>query len=253
MRKLAIMVMGFLLVVGRSAMAQDSSTTVDSQAVGFMSRMWMHLDSVGAWSPTQMHQRMPQHQQMTKQLMQMKGPGGSMGHGMGAGMMGSSPYTAALRDSVEKDLAVLPGLSGKELKSRMDGHVDRLRRLMVLGMGMMGSGGWASMPDGCGMADSLGHLSSSQLQAMWAMHARMSGEMMDAMMANMHAVGAATGPEWLALRDSIRADMARLPTLKGDSLRTLMLAHQGRMRRMMGMHMQGMGMQMGMMGMGCPR
>ncbi len=253
MRKLAMLAMWLLLVTGRSGLAQDSTTAVDSQAVRWMPMMWMHLDSVATWSPEQIKKMMPQHQQMVTRMMQ-SGPGHMMGPGMmgGPGKMGTSPYVTALRDSVERDLTVLPSLSGKELQSRMQGHVDRLRRLMVLRMGMMGGGGGAGMPGGCVMVDSIGHMSSAQLQRMWPMHARMSGQMMDAMMANMQAVGTPPDSAWLALRDSVRADMTELPRLQGDSLRTLMLAHRGRMQRLMGLHVQRMGMHMGPMGMGCP-
>ncbi len=258
MRRYTMMALCLSLMPWMPAHAQNPGTAVDSQTVNYMPMMWMHLDSVGTWSPAQMHQMMPHHQRTATHMMQMMGWGGMMGQGMmgqgmmGPGMMGSNPYASALRDSVQQDLSVLPGLSGTALASRMQAHADRFRRLMVLRMGMMGGGGWASMPGGCGTMGTLGHMSAANVQWMWSMHARMSGQMMGAMMANMRAGGVAPGPEWLALRDSVRADMAQLPQLQGGSLRALMLAHQERMQRLMGLQVQGMGMHAGSMGMGCP-
>jgi hypothetical protein len=230
------------------------AAAIDSQAIRFMPMMWMHLDSMSTWSPAQMQQMMAAHQQMAAQMMQMMGPGGMMGQpgmmGPGMKMSPGSPW-AALRDSIQGDLSAMPGLSGKELAARRQAHIDRMRRMMVLGMGMMGAGGWATMPGGCGMLDSLGHMSAQQSQWMWTMHGRMSGQMMDAMMANMRGYGVAASPAWLALRDSLRADIALLPKLQGDTLRTRMLAHADRMHRLMAMQTQAMGMPMGPMGIGC--
>ena len=86
---------------------------------------------------------------------------------------------------------------------------------------------------------------------MWAMHGRMSGQMVNAMMANMRGRGVAPSSEWLALRDSVQRDVAELPKLQGDGLRRRMLVHADRMHRLMGMQVQAMGMRMGPMGMGC--
>lgn len=36
---------------------------IDSQAIGFMPTMWMHLDSVSGWSPAQMQRMMATHEQ----------------------------------------------------------------------------------------------------------------------------------------------------------------------------------------------
>ena len=233
--------------------------TVDSQAISYMPMMWMHLDSVSGWSAGQMQRMMAAHQQMAAQMMQYMGPGHMMGPGMrGPGMMGpgmgmgpGSPWMA-LRDSVQRDLAELEGLSGTSLSTRMQSHLDRMRRMMVLGMGMMSGGGWGTMPGGCGMFNSLGHMSPAQAQGMWAMHGRMSGQMLDAMMANLRGYGIAPSRQWLALRDSVQADLAVLPKLSGDTLRARMLAHADRMHRLMGMQVQAIGMQPGPWGMGCP-
>ena len=168
-------------------------TVVDSRCTPrpgpVMPMMWMHLDSMGRWSPAHMQQMMATHQLMAGQMMQMMGPGHMMGPGMmghGMGMAPGSPWTA-LRDSIQGDLSIMPGLSGKDLAARSHAHIDRMRRMMVLGMGMMGGGGWAMMPGGCGMLDSVGRMSANQAQSMWTMHSQMSGQMISAMMANMRS------------------------------------------------------------------
>ena len=199
------------------------------------------------------------HQQMAGRMLQIMGPTGMMGPGMmGPGMMGNgrwmgpgSPWTT-LRDSIQNDLSTMPGLSGKDLAARSQAHIDRMRRMMVLGMGMMPGGGWAAMPGGCWALDSAGSWSAQQRQRMWAMHGMMSSQMFGAMMSNMRAGGVAPSLEWKALRDSVTRDMAELPRLQGDSLRSRMRAHADRMHRLMGLQAQAMGMPMGPTGMGCP-
>ena len=42
-----------------------------------------------------------------------------------------------LGDSLRRDLADLPGLSGVALKARMQVHVARMQRMMVMHQGMM--------------------------------------------------------------------------------------------------------------------
>lgn len=246
-----------------TAAGQDSATLtqrppVDSQAISFMPMMWMHLDSMARWSPAQMQQMMAVHQQMAGRMLQMMGPTGMMGHGMmgpgritnGAWMAPGSPWTS-LHDSIQNDLSTMPGLSGKDLAALSQAHIERMRRMMVLGMGMMPGGGWATMPGGCWAVDSAGSWSAHQRQRMWAMHSQMSSQMMSAMTANMHARGVAPSPEWKALRDSVTRDMAEMPKLQDDSLRSRMQAHADRMHRLMGLQAQAMGMPMGPTGMGC--
>jgi hypothetical protein len=76
--------------------------------------------------------------------------------------------------------------------------------------------------------------------------------MIGAMMANMRGRGVTPSRQWLALRDSVQADMAELPKLRSDPLRSRMQAHADRMHRLMRMQVQAIGMPMGPMGMGCP-
>jgi len=213
--------------------------------------MWMHLDSMARWSPARIQQMMTVHQQMAGRMLRMMGSTGMMGHGMmgsgamGPGMMGAGAPWTSLRDSIQSDLSTMPKLSGKDLAALSQTHVDRMRRMMVLGMGMMPGGGWAAMPGGCWALDSSGSWSAEQRRRMWAMHGAMSSQMMSAMMANMHASGVTPSREWKALRDSVTRDMAELPMLQGDSLRARMQAHAERMHRLMGLPAQAMGMPIG--------
>jgi len=232
-------------VQGATVAVQDTdqrNAVADSQAIRFTPLMWMHLDWMARLSPAQLRKTMPTHRQMAGRMMQMMEPKGMMGPG--------SPW-AALRDSIQDDLSALPGLSDEDLAARSKAHVDRMRRMMVLGMGMMPGGGWAAMHGGCGMMDSVAHLSAEQRQGIWAMHARMSSQMMSAMMANMQERGVAPSDEWKALRDSLTRDMAEMPRLQGESLRSGMQSHAERMHRLMALQAQALGMPMGPMGVGC--
>lgn len=240
---------------GLDTVATTQQAPVDSEAVAFMPRMWMHLDSMSRWPPARMRQMMPAHQQMARRMMQMMPASASMGPGRRRGGMGmgrGAPWRA-LRDSIESDLSTMPGLSERELAGRRQAHIDRMRRMMVLGMGRMPGGGWAAIPGGCPMPDSAGGMSAGQRQRMCATHAHMATQMMDATMTNMRGHGATPDSTWTALRDSVQRDLAELPMLQGDSLRARMRAHAGRMQRLMGIQREAMGMvtPMGRMGMGC--
>jgi hypothetical protein len=43
-------------------------------------------------------------------------------------------------------------------------------------------------------------------------------------------------PEWSALTDSVKQDLADLPNLKGQALSARMTAHANRVKRLIGMH-----------------
>ena len=240
----------------QGATVQDTGqriTVADSQAIRFVPLMWMHLDWMARLSPAQLRQMMATHQQMARRIMDMMEPKGMMASGMRGGGMGMGPGSpwAALRDSIQDDLSALPGLSDKDLAARSQAHIDRMRRMMVLAMGMMPGGGWAAMHGGCGMLDSVAHMSAEQRQRIWAMHARMSSEMTSAMMANMQERGIVPSPDWKALRDSLTRDMAEMPRLQGEGLRARMQSHAQRMHRLMGLQAQALGMPVGPMGAGC--
>jgi len=71
---------------------------------------------------------------------------------------------------------------------------------------------------------------------MLSMHEAMSSRMLDAMGADMTAMGMKPDPAWTALTDSIKQDLAELPAVSGRALDARLKAHIGRMRRLMAMH-----------------
>ena len=51
--------------------------------------------------------------------------------------MKPDPGWTALTDSIKRDLADLPVVSGRALDARLKAHIDRMRRLMTMHEGMM--------------------------------------------------------------------------------------------------------------------
>lgn len=93
--------------------------------------MRAHLDSLTPMAPDAMGARMSAHLDLASRLMD------AMGADMrGMGMMPDSAWVA-LGDSLRRDLADLPGLSGAALGQRMQAHAGRMRRLMARHEGMM--------------------------------------------------------------------------------------------------------------------
>jgi hypothetical protein len=105
--------------------------TMPMQGMQMMSGMEAHLDSMAAMRPEQMATMMAGHQDMASRMMDA----------MGADMRGMNmqPDTSwsALSDSLRRDLAELPSLSGEPLRSRMEAHIERMRRIMTMHRGMM--------------------------------------------------------------------------------------------------------------------
>jgi CelD/BcsL family acetyltransferase involved in cellulose biosynthesis len=67
----------------------------------------------------------------------------------------------------------------------------------------------------------------------------MMSQMMDQMGGEMRQMKMTESREWSALTDSVRQDLAELPSLKGRALSTRMRAHAGRVQRLITAH-QGM-------------
>ncbi|HEY3012520.1 MAG TPA: hypothetical protein VGJ36_07230 [Gemmatimonadales bacterium] len=114
----------------------------------------------------------------------------------------------------------------------MMGHMDS---------GGMGMGNMQGMPMMSGMRahmDSMMRMSPQQMQRMMAMHEQMMSRMMDGMGSDMRGMKMAGTPEWTALTDSVKQDLADLPNLKGQELSTRMQAHADRVKRLMAMHEQ---------------
>ena len=127
----------------------------------------------------------------------------------------------------------------------MMGHMDS----GGMGMGRMDSGGMGmgnmqGMPMMSGMRahmDSMMRMSPQQMQAMMAMHEQMMSRMMDGVGADMRGMNMSSTPEWSALTDSVKQDLADVPNLKAQKLSTRMHAHAERVKRLIGMHEKMMG------------
>ncbi|CAN5806391.1 hypothetical protein BH24GEM1_BH24GEM1_20490 [soil metagenome] len=117
------------------------------------------------------------------------------------------------------------------------GHMDS----GGMGMGGMNMQGMAMMPGMRAHMDSMMRMSPRQMQAMMARHQGMMSEMMDGMGADMRGMRMSGSPEWTALTDSVKQDLAALPSLTGQALSARMRSHAERVRRLLAMHGQMMG------------
>lgn len=100
----------------------------------------------------------------------------------------------------------------------------------------MARAGMDMMPQMRAHLDSLAAMSPAQLAGMMAGHQDLASRMMDAMGADMRGMGMQPDSAWTALGDSVRQDLADLPALSGDALKTTIQAHIARMRRMLTLH-----------------
>ena len=104
---------------------------MDMKSMPMMQMMQARMDSIGTMSPQQMAAMMAAHQSMASQMLD------AMGADMTAMHMAPDSAWSALSDSVRRDLADLPGLSGQALKARMEAHAERMRRLMAMHQAMV--------------------------------------------------------------------------------------------------------------------
>jgi hypothetical protein len=102
------------------------------------------------------------------------------------------------------------------------------------GMSGMGSSGMMSRMQA--HTDSMMRMSPDQMSAMMPTHERMMSQMMDQIGGEMRQMKMAETPEWSALTDSVKQDLAELPSLKGQALSARMQAHAGRMQRLIAAH-----------------
>jgi hypothetical protein len=86
--------------------------------------------------------------------------------------------------------------------------------------------------------DSMMRMNPDQMSGMMAKHERMMSQMMDQMGGEMRQMKMAETPEWSALTDSVKQDLADLPNLKGQSLSARMRLHADRVQRLMKAHEQ---------------
>lgn len=102
------------------------------------------------------------------------------------------------------------------------------------GMSGMGNSGMMSMMKA--HTDSMMRMSPDQMSGMMATHERMMSQMMDQMGTEMRQMKMAETPEWSALTDSVKQDLAELPSLKGQALSVRVRAHAGRVQRLIAAH-----------------
>ena len=119
----------------------------------------------------------------------------------------------------------------------MMGHMDS-GGMEMGGMNMQGMQMMAGMR---AHMDSMMRMSPQQMQAMMAPHQEMMSRMMDGMGADMRGMKMSGSPEWNALTDSVKQDLAELPNLEGQALSARTRAHGERVRRLMAMHEKMMG------------
>ena len=104
------------------------------------------------------------------------------------------------------------------------------------GMPGMGKSGMESMM--LAHMDSMLKMKPEQMPGMMSSHERMMSQMMDQMGTDMRQMKMAETPEWSALSDSVKQDLAELPGLSGQQLSSRMRAHADRVRRLITSHEQ---------------
>jgi hypothetical protein len=104
--------------------------------------------------------------------------------------------------------------------------------------GMSGMGSSAMMPMMQAHTDSMMRMNPERMSRAMATHERMMSQIMDQMGGEMRQMKMAEIPEWSALIDSVKQDLAELPSLKGQALSTRMRAHTARVQRLLASHEQ---------------
>ena len=104
--------------------------------------------------------------------------------------------------------------------------------------GMSGMGNSKMMSMMQAHTDSMMRMRPDQMSGMMATHERMMSQMMDQMGSEMRQMKMSETPEWSALTDSVKQDLAELPSLKGQTLSARMRAHTDRVRRLIAAHEQ---------------
>jgi hypothetical protein len=84
--------------------------------------------------------------------------------------------------------------------------------------------------------DSLGQMSPQAAAGVLGPHDARMSDLLDAMGSDMTMMGMRPDSTWTALTDSVKRDLAELPTLSGRPLETRLPAHIARVRRLMAMH-----------------
>lgn len=102
--------------------------------------------------------------------------------------------------------------------------------------GMKGMGNSRVTPLMQAHTDSMMRMKPEQMSGMMASHERMMSQMMDQMGSEMRGMKMSETPEWTALTDSVKQDLADMPSLKGQALSIRMKGHADRVRRLISVH-----------------
>lgn len=132
-----------------------------------------------------------------------------LGAALALGACGKTPEVAraAATDTSSRMTGMQMGMAGKDLLPVMQHHLD-----------------------------SLAAMSPAQIAEAMTAHQDLASRLMDGMGADMLSMSMAPDSAWTALSDSVRRDLADLPSQSGDGLKSRMTAHIGRLRRLMTMH-----------------
>lgn len=84
--------------------------------------------------------------------------------------------------------------------------------------------------------DSLARMPPQFAHGMLQAHEAMASQMLDVMGTDMTMMNMRPDAVWTALTDSVKRDLADLPSLSGRALETRLTAHIGRTRRLLEMH-----------------
>jgi hypothetical protein len=112
------------------------------------------------------------------------------------------------------------------------GHMDSAG----MPMGGMDMASMRRMPAMRAHMDSMMQMGPEQMQAMMSRHEAMMSQMLDRMGSDMRKMNMSASSEWTALTDSVKQDLAELPSVKGARLSARMKAHADRVRRLIAMH-----------------
>lgn len=105
--------------------------------------------------------------------------------------------------------------------------------------GMMGNAMLDSMQGHMGMM--MQGVTADQMKAMIPAHRQMVANMLSQLSADMRKMNMTGDAKWIALTDSVRQDLKRVPEMTGAELKSFMPQHGARVMRLMDMHHSMMG------------
>jgi len=109
---------------------------------------------------------------------------------------------------------------------------------------MPGMGGMAAMQMGTEMTAHMERMQAMRGDSLMQMvpeHRQMLGNMMGQMNREMEGMNMSADPQWTALADSVRDDLARMPQMSAADMEAFMTEHRGRVTRLMEQHGSMMG------------